>query len=190
MLKTTGKVKETGPKEAFGSANKPPPKPKYEVPAEKKPKAKPLPKHPVKLPPVIKKEELHVREKHPPVPSAKDLRKQAQTMRAASQGKQDPVIINNTSSNIATMDPTSGNKTFKAKFEKQMKAQHDKEVVVKQLQKVGVLPSGKEIKRKVEKRMGDTRARMADAGAASSFGGQTKAKEQFRMPKGDTFTRK
>ena len=83
--------------------------------------------------------------------------------------------MNNTSSNIATMDPTSGNKTFKAKFAKQVKAQHDKEVVVKQLQKVGVLPSGKEIKRKVEKKMGDTRARMADAGAASSFGGNTRA---------------
>ena len=66
---------------------KPPPKPKYEVPVDKKPKVPPKPKHPVKLPPVIKKEELHVKEKHPPVPSAKDLKKQAQTMRSASQGK-------------------------------------------------------------------------------------------------------
>ena len=88
------------------------------------------------------------------------------------------------------MDPTSGNKTFKAKFAKQVKAQHDKEVVVKQLQKVGVLPSGKEIKRKVEKKMGDTRARLADAGAASSFGGQTRAGGRYRMPKGDSFTQK
>lgn len=111
-------------------------------------------------------------------------------MRAGSQGKEDPVIINNTSSNIATMDPTSGNKTFKAKFEKQMKAQQDKEVVVKHLQKVGVLPSGKEVKRKVEKKMGDTRARLADAGAASSFGGQTRAGGRYRMPKGDSFTQK
>ena len=75
VLKTTTKPKEAGPKEAFGSANKPPAKPKYEVPADKKPKVKPPPKHPVKLPPVIKKEELHVREKHPRVPSAKELRK-------------------------------------------------------------------------------------------------------------------
>ena len=69
------KKTETGPKEAFGSANKPPPKPKYEIPADVKPKAKPQPKHPAKLPPAIKKEEIFTREKHPPVPSAKDLKR-------------------------------------------------------------------------------------------------------------------
>ena len=75
---TGTKKVETGPKQAFGSSNRPPPKPKYELPAEVKAKAKPVPKSQAKLPPVLKKEELFIKEKHPPVPSIKDLRKQKQ----------------------------------------------------------------------------------------------------------------
>ena len=104
---TGTKKKETGPKAAFGSANLPPPKPKYALPADVKPKAKPQPKHPAKLPPAIKKEEIFIKEKHPPVFSVKDLKKQTQKKNDGEIGPDGTanIIIADTSANIDTMDP-------------------------------------------------------------------------------------
>ena len=95
------------------------------------------------------------------------------------------IIINNTSSNIETMDPKQGSTSQKFRMLKKLKEQQTKEVVIKQLQKVGVLPSGKEIKSKVAKKEGDTLKRIADAGQDKTIQKAPKKKTgdvQYKMP--------
>ena len=171
-------VVDTGPKPAFGASNRPVSKPKYEMPAElKPPKTKLPPKSQGKLAPLVKKEEAHVKVKHPPVPSVRDLRKAAQKPNDGAIGPDGiaNIVINNTSANIETMDPRSGSSSAKVKMQKQLAERRCKEVVVKRLQMVGLLPSGKEVKAGTAKKTGDTLKRIAQAGAEKTVGGGTKA---------------